>query len=204
MRVPFPLAVVATVAAWVPPLVFGARWTDYSAARDFISELGAAGAPDAVAVNMSFAFAGALFIAACAVIGRGRPAWRVGLALVSAAGWSYLAAAIVPCDAGCPAQGSSQQALHNGAGALGYFLAGIGLLLIAGPLSRDGRPARASLVRVGGVVAIAGLAVMGAPELEVVRGVIQRLVELGLFVSVLAVAQVTSASSAPRPTSGPA
>lgn len=204
MPVPFTLALMATAVAWLPPMLFGVRWHDYRAVRDFISELGAAGAPDASVVNVSFAIAGALFVAACAAVGRARPAWRVGLALVSAAGWSYLVAAIVPCDAGCPAQGSSQQALHNTVGAAGYVLAGIGLLLLAGRMSRDGRPALASLARAAGVVGIGGLAAMGAPELEAVRGALQRIVELGLFASLLAIAQATNVSSSPRPTSGPA
>lgn len=204
MRVQFPLAVAATAAAWLPPVLFGARWPEYDAVRDFLSELGAAGAPDAAAVNTSFALAGVLFVAACAALAPGRPAWRVGLGLLSAAGWSYLAAAVVPCDPGCPAQGSAQQALHNGAGALGYVLAGIGLLLVARPLSRDRRPVLAALVRVGGAIAIAGLVAMGTPELEAERGALQRIVELGLFASLLALARATSASSGRHPTSGPA
>jgi hypothetical protein len=48
------LAAAATLAAWVPPIVFGLRWPDYRASRDFISELGAVGAPDAGTVNVSF------------------------------------------------------------------------------------------------------------------------------------------------------
>lgn len=198
------MAAVATAVAWIPPIVFGARWPDYSALRDFISELGAAGAPDAAAVNASFALAGVLFVATCLAVARAHAAWRVGIALVSAAGWSYVVAAVVPCDAGCPAQGSSVQALHNTAGAAGYFFAGIGLLLLAGPVSRAGHPAIASLSRLAGVTAIGGLAAMGAPELEASRGALQRLVELGLFVCLLALARATSASSGRHPTSGPA
>jgi hypothetical protein len=180
--VPRPLAVAlaATIVAWVPPVVFAVRWPEYRAARDFISELGAAGAPDASAVNLTFLAAGVLFVAACAAIARASQGRALALSLVSLVGWSYVVAAFVPCDAGCPAEGSATQALHNAAGALGYLGGGIGLLLAAQAASSD-RHAPAWLARVAGALAIAGLAGMGAPELADVRGVLQRVVELGVF-----------------------
>ena len=56
---PFVVAALATVVAWAPPVAFGLRWPEYRAARDFISELGAASAPDRSLVNLSFLAAGA-------------------------------------------------------------------------------------------------------------------------------------------------
>lgn len=110
-------------------MVFGWRWDAYRAGRDFISELGAAGAPDAAAVNGSFLVGGVLFVAACVALARAAGRGAATLALVSLVGWSYCVVAFVPCDAGCPAKGSPAQALHNAVGALGYLGGGVGLLL---------------------------------------------------------------------------
>lgn len=185
---PFVVALAATIVAWVPPVVFGLRWPDYRAGRDFISELGAAGAPDASAVNLTFLAAGVLFVAACAAIARASQGRALALSLVSLVGWSYVVAAFVPCDAGCPAEGSATQALHNAAGALGYLGGGIGLLLAARAreAARRGPP---WLAAGAGAVAIAGLLAMGAPELAAVRGAVQRTVELGVFAWLLLAAR---------------
>ncbi|MCY1075827.1 DUF998 domain-containing protein [Archangium lansingense] len=172
------VAALATIAA---PFVFGAMFPGYSHVRDYISELGAAGAPDASAVNLfTFLPTGLLFIAAAfslkGVLPRHR-AVTAGLALISLAGGSYIGAAFVPCDAGCPATGSGQQVLHNLIGLAGYLGAGLGLGLVgAGGSSRTvGRFAIAA-----GVVVIAGLVVMGAPEAEPWRGLAQRIVECAI------------------------
>lgn len=187
MSRPFLLAAAATAAAWLPPVVFGRRWPGYSPSRDFISELGAAGAPDAAAVNLTFLLAGVLFVAVCAALARAAGRGAVALALVSLVGWSYVVVAFAPCDAGCPAEGSPTQALHNTVGAVGYLGGGIGLLLLArGRESR--RDAPAWLATAAGLLAIGGLVAMGAPELAGVRGAAQRVVEGGVFVWLLVAA----------------
>jgi hypothetical protein len=172
----------ATLAAWVPPIVFGLRWPDYRASRDFISELGATGAPDASAVNVSFLAAGLLFMAACVLIARRKGGGRAmaALSLVSLVGVSYIVAAVVPCDAGCPSEGSATQMLHNGVGGLGYLAAAIGLFLAAGaPFPAPSGPRW--LAAASGAIALASLMGMGAPELSGVRGAVQRLGEAGIF-----------------------
>lgn len=205
MRTPLRLlALAATAAVWLPPFVFAARWPAYSAVRDYISELGASGAPDAAAVNATFAAAGLLLVALCVGLARARPALRLALTLVSAVGWSYLLATIAPCDAGCPADGSPTQALHNSAGALGYLLGGLGLMAARRPLATLGEPRLAWSALLAGVVAVAGLVAMANPELDDVRGLCQRFVELGVSAWLLAAVWTTSASSGPAPTSGPA
>lgn len=188
MSRPLILAVAATVAAWLPPIVFGLRWPGYSPSRDFISELGAAGAPDAAAVNLTFLLAGLLFVATCVTIARATRGSTTAMMLASLVGWSYVVVAFAPCDAGCPADGSSTQALHNAVGALGYLGGGIGLLLA----SRAGAPGRHAppwLSVAAGLLAIGGLVAMGAPELADVRGAAQRVVEGGVFVWLLVTAR---------------
>ncbi len=177
---PFALAIAATLVAWLPPVAFGYRWDDYRASRDFISELGAAGAPDAGTVNLTFLLAGALFVATCAAIAARTRRGYVHLALASLVGWSYVVVAFVPCDAGCPAEGSSAQGLHNAVGALGYLGGGLGLLLAA-PTASPGRHAPSWLAATAGLCAIGGLVAMGAPELADVRGAAQRVVEAAVF-----------------------
>lgn len=179
---PFTLAVAATVAAWLPPIVFGLRWPGYRASRDFISELGAAGAPDAGAVNVSFLVAGLLLVVACLAMARRTAGGRraVALGLLSCVGWSYVMAAFVPCDAGCPAEGSATQMLHNASGGLAYLAGAVGLLLAAGGPAGESR-GPAWLAVVAGLVALGSLLGMGAPELADVRGALQRLGEAAIF-----------------------
>lgn len=178
---PLLLAAAATLAAWLPPIVFGLRWPDYRASRDFISELGALGAPDAAAVNLSFVVAGGLLVVTCLSMARLGPGGRraAALGLLSAVGWSYVMAAFVPCDAGCPAEGSASQMLHNAAGGLAYLAGAVGLLLAAGGRTDAGGPAWLSTG--AGIIALASLLGMGAPELADVRGAIQRLGEAAIF-----------------------
>jgi len=176
------LATAATLAAWLPPVVFGLRWPDYRASRDFISELGAVGAPDAAAVNASFLVAGLLFVATCAAIARRQGGDRAiaVMALVSMVGWSYVMAAFAPCDSGCPAEGSPTQVLHNAVGGLGYLAGALGLLLAS--MTRSATPrGPAWLAAAAGGIALGSLLGMGAPELAEVRGALQRLGEAALF-----------------------
>ena len=179
---PFLLATAATLAAWLPPIVFGLRWPDYRASRDFISELGAVGAPDAGTVNVSFLVAGVLLVVACLAMARRTAGGRcaVALGLLSCVGWSYVMAAFVPCDAGCPAEGSATQMLHNAVGGLAYLAGAVGLLLAAG--GRTGDAGGPTWLAIGtGIVALASLIGMGAPELADVRGAMQRLGEAAIF-----------------------
>ncbi len=168
----------AALLVLVPPFLFGAAWPSYSAVRDYISELGAAGAPHAAAVNLSFVAAGAAHVAACLALSRVLPAGRsvwVALLLLSAVGWSYIGAAAAPCDAGCPDTGSAQQAVHNLIGFLGYLLGGIGLIFLGWTTRRVSVVGLAGIL--AGLVLLGALFVMAVPELQEVRGLAQRLGE---------------------------
>lgn len=194
----------AAMLTLAPPLVFGARWPDYSAVRDFISELGARGAPDAAAVNLSFAAGGLAVLWACAVLARSRPALRGAMWLVAAIGGSYVVAAVAPCDAGCPAEGSSTQALHNAVGALAYVTGGIGLLRAGAALKGRGTAGLAWAARLAGIVAIGGVVAMAAPELSALRGLTQRTIELAVFGWLMAAAWPRPSLAAPPRSMAPA
>ncbi|CAN5786642.1 hypothetical protein BH20VER1_BH20VER1_24370 [soil metagenome] len=160
----------------VPPFLFGAAWPSYSAVRDYISELGAAGAPHAALVNFSFIAAGAAHVAACVALNRvlpnGRTVW-IALLLLSAVGWAYLGAAAAPCDPGCPETGSAQQAVHNLIGLLGYLLGGVGLITLGWSTRRVSVVGPAGIL--AGLVLLGALTVMAMPEFQEVRGLAQRL-----------------------------
>ncbi len=188
-----PLATTALVVAHLPPVVFGALTPGYSAVSQFISELGAIGAPYGEVVSLgTFLPAGVLFVLTClALTSRVPPtrAVRLGLALVSLIGISWIVAAFAPCDAGCPAEGSPRQALHNLSGLLAYSGGGIGFLVVAAALRKAGATAtRVALTAGCGVVLLVGLAAMASPELTPVRGALQRVMELTASAWIVAIA----------------
>lgn len=117
------LAVVVLLA-----LVAGAATPQYSHVSQFISELGARGAPWEWSVRLlGFLPAGVLLLAFCAFAYRALPrspglTFALGSLALFAAG--YLVAAAFPCDPGCrPAQPSLSQVIHNLGGMVGYVLA---------------------------------------------------------------------------------
>lgn len=177
------LAAVAFAVA--TPLVAGALTPHYDRCAQFISELGAVGAPHASWVR----FAGFLPTGVLGVLFAGlslrtardlRARW--GLLLFSGVGWAYVVAAVFPCDPGCPVSGSASQQIHSAFGLVEYLGGGIGLALLAG--SGPGgapRPAVRWLAGAGAAVVLAGFVGMLVPALEPVRGAVQRAAEGALF-----------------------
>lgn len=177
------LALAAALVAHVPPLVAGVLTPGYSPIRQYISELGAIDAPHGALVSFgTFLPAGVLLVLTCLALGTRvppTPRARLGLALLALLGVSWVVAAFAPCDAGCPAEGSARQALHNLGGIVGYLGAGAGLLLLAGAWRTAGAPAmHVRLTTACGLLLIVGLFVMPAPEVAAVRGAVQRVMEL--------------------------
>ena len=177
-----PLAVAAMAFAHVPPLVFGALTPGYSAMANYISELGAAGAPYSALVSLgTFLPAGVSFVLTCVALQAHVPTRRAraALMLVALVGVSWIVAAFAPCDAGCPAEGSGLQAVHNLAGLVGYVWGGVGFLLLGAALRPAGASWRYVAATAGcGVLLVVGLVAMTAPELTAVRGLVQRVMEL--------------------------
>lgn len=168
----------------------GWAWPDYDHATQFISELGATGAPHATAVNYAGFLPAGILISAFAVL-----AWRalprstagtlgmVGLVLYAV---GYLAAVAFPCDFGCrPDEPSTSQALHNLFGLLGYALAPVTLFLLG--LSarswRGGMPL-SWLGRIASVPALFGLLLLESAY----SGAAQRVLEASVLVWVVACA----------------
>jgi hypothetical protein len=177
------LATLAVVAIRV--VLAGAASPGYSHVSQFISELGARGAPHEWGTRfLGFLPAGVLLLAFCGFAHRALPRSRRttlaigGLALYAA---GYLVAAAFPCDPGCrPPQPSTSQVIHNVGGAIGYLLAPVFLFALA-CAARTWRAARHLVV--AGYVA-SGLALLGvltlSPSSPAV-GLSQRLIETAVL-----------------------
>jgi hypothetical protein len=153
---------------------FGRR-PGYSHIRHTISELGESGAPAARQVNF-----GIFLPVGAALLGMGVMLWgghpdAAGLAACIGAG--YAVAAFFPCDPGSPLAGSMRQQIHNAGGAIeylggAYFIARLQAEGAAG-LNIPGLPA----------LLIASAVALSVPSLSPWRGLIQRLAEIALFLS---------------------
>ncbi len=174
------LAVVTVLTLWA-----GALTPGYSHVSQFISELGATGAPFEWPVRLAgFLPAGLLVVAfallAFTAIPRSRPVTLGLIGLVLYAG-GYLAAVLYPCDAGCrPDEPSTSQLIHNAAGLIGYLATPAFLFTLARATRRW--PGAGSLSVTGYVasaLALVGLLTL-SPESDVV-GLSQRTIEFAVL-----------------------
>ncbi|MEM1436230.1 MAG: DUF998 domain-containing protein [Pseudomonadota bacterium] len=165
------LAAVLAVAAL--------RGAAYSHARHTISELAEAGSEYSGKVSYGVFLPVACALAVAALLAAPFSSPVAALALSLALG--YGSAALFPCDPGSPAIGSFRQGVHNLGGAAQYLGGALSLLLIAEAL--------------GWVFRAAGLLVAGAALLlsfeGPVRGLIQRVAELCLFLGLLTAVWMT-------------
>lgn len=160
------------VASWVKP--------EFSHIGQYISEINATGTQAAGALGwVGFIPFG---MVAAGLLLTSKPYMRVSG--VSQLGWyllflyplAYLGAAIAPCDAGCPVDGSSSQAIHNGLALITYFGFALGAFLLAFT------PQTNWLIRIAfillAVITVLGFLLMVFPELSDIRGAIQRYAEI--------------------------
>lgn len=179
-------------AAWVVALtvIGGGFYPGYDHSAQFISELGAHGAPHAAAVNyLGFLPAGALLIAFAVLSWRALPRstastlGMIGLVLYSV---GYLAAVVFPCDFGCrPAEPSASQALHNLFGLAGYLFAPASLFALGlGARRWRGGAFLSWLGRIAAVPALTGLLLLESGH----AGAAQRLLEASVLAWVVACA----------------
>lgn len=165
----------------------------YSSASQFISELNATGTAWAQELGyFGFVPLGVLFGAFLWAAGphaQVRGASRLGWFLLWAQPLSLVAVAFVPCDAGCPVEGSAVQALHNLQGVVAYFASGLGLFLLSFAPSLAHSPAywRYYLRLAGAAFAIIFI-VMLSPEVAHIRGALQRTADALLALSLLLIA----------------
>jgi hypothetical protein len=129
-------AIAGALLVFLITVVGGANFPNYNHATQFISELGAFGAPNARIINLGGFLPAGLLISTFTFFAwrslprsKGTTLGMLGLALFAL---GYIAAAFFPCEPGCkPAELSLSQALHNLLGLAGYFTAPLSLFLLA-------------------------------------------------------------------------
>ncbi len=173
--------ILGTLAVFLVTVLGGANFPNYSHASQFISELGASGAPNARIINLAgFLPAGLLISAFTFFAWRSLPRSRattlgmLGLALFAI---GYIAAAFFPCEPGCrPAQPSLSQAMHNLLGLAGYLTAPLSLLVLGWAARRWSKAAYLSTLGfIGGGLALLSLLFL-SPDFRY-AGVAQRVLE---------------------------
>ena len=165
----------------------------YSSASHYISELNATGTAWAQELGyFGFIPLGVLFGAFLWAAGphaQVRGASRLGWLLLWAQPLSLVAVAFVPCDAGCPLEGSASQALHNLQGVVAYFASGLGLTLLSFAPPLAGSPAyRRHFLRFAGAAFAIVFVVMLSPDVTHIRGALQRTADAFLALSLLLIA----------------
>jgi hypothetical membrane protein len=171
------VGLTATSAAFglLVPAVFGLFVPNYSPLTQYISELGAHGSPHAAFVNWGIFFPTALLnLVAVISLVRHLGGSKVPVLLLLGIAVGNLGATLVPCDAGCPAQGSPGQGVHNLIGLIQYVSGGIALIAMSRRFSHH--PLGVCL----GSTVLLCLFLMGGPGVEM-RGLWQRLAEMCLY-----------------------
>lgn len=185
------LVVAGLALALVVAVVGGASYPGYDHVSQYISELGARGAPTGAAVSwLGFLPTGVLLVAGCglaAVSMRARPLVAVGFVLLAGYGSGYALSAPLPCDFQCGrgASPSAGQMAHELMGVVTYLSGIVGLAVLAVGLARQPTRAVAAVVAVCAVAAFLAFGVMAGAE--AVRGLAQRVLEAAVGGSLLLV-----------------
>lgn len=184
------LAVTAAAYAVLVIVAGAALKPGYSHVANFISELGASGTPYGSLVSLAGFLPVGLLLAAFLLLAapfvRVRGTSRAGYWLLLSQAVAYVGVAFAPCDAGCPAEGSAIQQLHNLLSLLTYVAAGVGLFMLASAPSLS-RTAKVALV-LAGIGWLLAFFLMLSPGLAEWRGLIQRGAEAILWGVVLFIA----------------
>lgn len=169
----------------------GMAYPGYDHLRQYISELGATGAPTGQAVSLAFMASGMLLAAfwlICAVLFRESRLAVAGFGLSALNGLGLFFGGVFQCDFECSLASPSREAvLHDVFGGVGYLCGIIGVLVVG--LAWRNRPERRGLFRLSLLCGIpAAMAIwLIHPGFEW-YGAAQRVVELALAVWTLAVA----------------
>jgi len=159
---------------------------NYSWVAQYISELGAVGAPYATVIN----YFGFLVVAASsgvALFGLMRRSDVNRLAAVGCVLWiiglsvGYLSAFLFPCDLGCPLDGSARQSIHNLSVLIAYPAGTMGLLCIAIGLRQVGVRVASTWAFGVALLSVVGFVMMAHPDQSHLRGLWQRIADYSMF-----------------------
>lgn len=184
-RTIFVSACLGALAIFLVTVIGGAGFPNYSHASQFISELGATGAPHASLVNYGGFLPAGLLVCTFALL-----AWKalprsvataLGMAGIFLFGFGYLVAVVYPCQAGCrPAAPNLSQTIHNALGLVGYLVAPFALAILGWKARSWPGAAVLSWMGFGGaILAFIGLSYL-SPEFAYV-GIAQRVLEASVL-----------------------
>lgn len=177
-------ALVLVICGIVLPEALGAAEPAYSARADYLSELGAHGAMRAWVAN----YIGFLPVALAALVlllflrrTLGGAA-RLGAVLIAFGLFvGYAIAFFFPCDAGCPAEGSARQSVHNLGGLFQYMLGCSGVISIMIAARRLEAAGITIAVTALGLFVLVGFAAMLMAVAPDWQGAAQRLTDYSMF-----------------------
>lgn len=183
-------------------LLAGAAFPDYSHARQYISELGAHGAPHGGLVTYGMFLPAGIAITAFAwqasrVLPRS-PGMLAGMLGVALYAFGYLNSVPFRCDFGCrPDEPSTAQVLHTLVGGLSYLAGAIALLVLGFTARRWPRAGVLAATGIaGGILSL--LAFPALSEDFAFAGLAQRLVEASMLGWILLCARYLGRPAAHR------
>ncbi len=184
-RVTLFLAWVLLAAGIIVPETTGFIQEGYTSTAHYLSELGAYEAPYAGFIN----YAGFLPVGLTTVFLvyrlRGMlprsPLVSAGLIALLGISVGYLIAVFFRCDAGCPAEGSARQGVHNMAGLIQYPGMIIGLFLIYFGLRKNSSQGFSALTLLTALLVTTGFFLLALGVLPEVKGIWQRLADYSAF-----------------------
>lgn len=189
MRITLPVALVILSAVFTAfcTIYFASLRPEYSHFRHTISELGESGAIHQNPVQFLFFFPVGLLIWLAVWLAMNHYPNRLsGLTLIlfSCLGTGYVMSAIFPADTGSPMWGSWQQQLHNLFGLIEYAGTAAGIVLAANSLKSSNKWLGFYLTIATASLIVISLLLLSLPPAFAVRGLIQRLCELTMFITV--------------------
>lgn len=175
----------------------------YSQLSNFISEYNATDTPWAGTLTYAGFLAAAVllsaFLVTAAPLVQVSGASRLGFWLLWSLPASYLLGVLAPCDAGCPAEGSTSQLMHNLFGIVVYLGMGAGVALVSLAPGLSGLKLRRAFMLLTGAAFPVVFAVMVQPDVAPWRGLLQRLLDVAMAISLLLIVQTLVR---PQPTGG--
>ncbi|MAP94921.1 MAG: hypothetical protein CMK07_08220 [Ponticaulis sp.] len=184
-RVVLVSGLICLVSGILVPTVLDILDPGYAAREQYLSELGADGATYAGIANwlgfLPVGVTSAIMMVFLAIRLKG-PALKAGSVLMLGVSVGYLGAFMFHCDAGCPAEGSFKQSMHNLAGLIEYLTALVGLPLIGIGLALKKSRVRMLLTAGTFVIFVTAVVLLFNAGYGEPIGVWQRMADYALFV----------------------
>ncbi len=180
----------------------------YSQLSNFVSEYNATGTPWAGTLGYAGFLATSVLLSAFLVSAspliRVSGLSRLGFWLLWSVPASYAFATFAPCDAGCPAEGSTSQGLHNLLAIVLYLGVGASIALVSFASGFKPFKLRRGFMLSTGIAFPVVFALMVQPDLAPWRGLLQRLLDVALAISLVLVSRTLVVPDSPNRRAEPA